>query len=84
MFFLGIISWNGVSCFNGGFAFQMGVFIFKCGEGGGVRAGRASFLMWGGFEKNRTIGVVPYAPTMGNPENNHLTIKNICSILKKQ
>ena len=88
MFFLGIISWNGVSCFNGGFAFQMGVFIFKCGEGGVVGRYGISFgvcvCVGGGFKKNRTMGVAPYAPAMGNPEKNHLTIKNNCSILKKQ
>ena len=39
----------------------------------------------GGFEKNHKMGGAPYAsPTMGNPEKNHLTIKNNCSILKKQ
>ena len=66
----------------GGLLFRWGSLFLSVGRG--VWAGRASFLVWGGFEENRTIGFVPYAPTMGNPENDHLTIKNICSILKKQ
>ena len=31
--FVGIISWNGASSFNGGFVFQMEGFIFKWGVG---------------------------------------------------
>ena len=46
--------------------------------------GGISFGGRGGFEKNRKMRGAPYGPTMGNPEKNHLTIKNNCSILKKQ
>ena len=64
----------------------MGGFIFKCGGGGGgvPMGGGISFGARGGFEKNRKMRGAPYAPTMGNTEKNHLTIKNNCSILKKQ
>ena len=51
------------------------------GGGGGVPMGGHPFWWEGGFEKNRKIGDVPYGLTMGNPEKNHLTIKNTCSIL---
>ena len=46
--------------------------------------GDISFGGRGGFGKNRKMGGAPHDPTMGNPEKNHLTIKNNCSILKKQ
>ena len=70
----------------------MGGFIFKCvcvcvcvcGGGEGCPWGGISFGGRGGFEKNRKMRGAPYGPTMGNPEKNHLTIKNNCSILKKQ
>ena len=68
MLFLGVIAWNGVSCFIGGFAFQMGGFIFKLGmpmEG----------ISFGGrgqeFEKNRKMrgvgGGCPPCPHYGKP-----------------
>ena len=74
---------KGVSCFNGGFAVQMGGFIFTCGGGGGVPMRGHQFWWEGGegFEKNHKIRGAPYGPTMGNPEKNHLIIKNNCSIL---
>ena len=50
MFFIRIISWKGVTLFNGGFVFQMGGFIFKGGGGGVAPNGRASVLV-GGFRK---------------------------------
>ena len=87
MLFLGIISWKGVSCFiGGGDCFSDGGgFIFKWGCGGcpmgGITFGR-------GVEKIRKIEGRPrppcLLPTMGNPEKNHLIIKNNCSILKEQ
>ena len=69
------------------FMFQWGVcFSFLCVWGRGAHGWGASVLVGGGgFEKNHKMGGAPYAsPTMGNPEKNHLTIKNNCSILKKQ
>ena len=71
---LEIISWNGVSCFNEGFVFQMGGFIFKCWGGGWRCPWGASVLVGGGFEKNCKMGAAPHAPTMGKPEKNHLII----------
>ena len=68
---LEIISWNGVSCFNEGFVFQMGGFIFKCS---GVPMGGISFGGREGLEKNCKMGAAPHAPTMGKPEKNHLII----------
>ena len=47
VFFLEIISWKGASFFNGGFAFQMGGFIFNWES---ATWGVASILM-GGFSK---------------------------------
>ena len=41
---------KGVSCFNGGFAVQMGGFIFTCGGRRGAHAG-ASVLVGGGVSK---------------------------------
>ena len=47
--------------------------------------GGASVLVGGGVSKKIIRWEVPpMPPTMGNPEKNHLTIKNNCSILKKQ
>ena len=67
MLFLGIISWEGASSFNGGFVFQMGGgFILS----GGVPHGRALVLMGGGVRKKSLDGGGgnPHAPsTMGNP-----------------
>ena len=87
MLFLGIISWEGASHFNGGFVFQMG---------------GASFLSWGGaprggigfdgrgFKKNcRMMGggggppMPPPPPTVGNPRvcNNTGSVLNLQLIL---
>ena len=56
MFFLGIISWKDVSCFNGG---EGAGVLFQMGGGagwasflsGGRPMGEASVLMKGGFER---------------------------------
>ena len=59
MLFLGLISWKGASCLNGGFCFSdEGGFIFKCvWEGAPCRASVQKLLL---------DGWLP--PTMGNPE----------------
>ena len=71
MLFLGINSWKGTSCFNGGRAlfFRWGGFIFKwgCTPWGGTDFD-------GGFSKKSKDGVrhPPHAPpTMGNPGQEH-------------
>ena len=55
MLFLGIISWKGVSRFNGGVVFQMGEgFIHEASFLSGRRGapwGEASVLMGKGFQK---------------------------------
>ena len=70
MLFLGIISWKGVSCFNGGegVCFPDGGLHFKVG---GAPLGRALVLMGeGGFQNYCRIGGHhPCPPTMGNPDN---------------
>ena len=54
--FLGIISWKGASCFNGGgMFFRLGGFIFKWGGGGGGGAGGGGA---GVFKKNPWMGGV--------------------------
>ena len=61
--FLGIISWKGVLCFNGGWLF------FRWG-GGFIFNGGASILGKRVFEKNYEMMRVhahPPSPTMGNP-----------------
>ena len=65
LLFLGIISWQGVSRFNGGGGgggSDGGAFIFKWG-GGGVPHGGASVLMGRVFEKNW----IPPPPHYGKP-----------------
>ena len=69
----------------GGLLFRWGASFLSVGvEEEGCPWGGISFGGRGGFEKNRKMRGAPYAPTMGNTEKNHLTIKNNCSILKKQ
>ena len=51
--FLEIISWNGVSCFNGGFLFQMGRgALFLSDRGGGAPHGGGHRLSWEGSKKS--------------------------------
>ena len=66
MLFLEIISWKGVSCFNGGVCFSDGGASFL--SGGGHSIGEHQF--WGGgfLKKNHKMGgATPMPPpTMGN------------------
>ena len=70
MLFLGIISWKGVSFFNGGVAFQTGGASFLSGgkpHGGGISFSRGGgrglkkIVRWGGVPRTS-----PHPPTMGN------------------
>ena len=58
---LGIISWKGVSGFNGGIVFQMGGFIFKWGRH--PMGGHQFWWKWeGGFKKNHKMTGHPPMP----------------------
>ena len=51
VFFLGIFSWKGASCFNGGCCFLHGGALLLSGGGGGAP--------WEGVEKNCRMGGKP-------------------------
>ena len=79
MLFLGIISWKGVSYFNGGGCFSDGGASFLSG---GVPHEGASVLVGGGGEEEfkkiiRCVGCPPCPPpTMGNPEKYYFSFHN--------
>ena len=62
MLFLGIISWNGVSCFNGGLIFRWGASFL--GAGGRGCPWWASVLVGGGGVSEKIVrwGVPPMPP----------------------
>ena len=60
MLFLGIISWNGASRFNGAAVFQIGGFIFKLG--GSTPWGEIGFDGWISKRNLRMGGHPPMAP----------------------
>ena len=71
MLFLGIISWKGVSCFNGGWGcFPDGGASFLSGE---------DISLDGGLKKNHKDGgalpLCPPPPTMGNAERHDRKIQ---------
>ena len=73
-FFLGIISWNGASLFNGRFVSQMGASFLSVGVGGSTPWEGINFDC--GFQKNCRIGVPPPSPhplweTLYMVENRH-------------
>ena len=56
MVFLGIISWKGVSCFNGGVCFSDRGASFLSGGGEGVPHGGGINFGGGGVQKNCKMG----------------------------